>query len=133
IRALDRRQAVCDDERRPPLPKGLQAVLDERFALAVEARRRFIEDEDARVRENRPCDRHPLTLTAREADAPVTNDRVVALLECLDELVAVSDAADRLDFIARRMRTGISNVLGHRAIEEEVVLQHDAEVRAVVA
>src|SRR5207237_8223575 len=51
VRALNRRQPVGDDERRASLSQRLQAVLDHRLALAVEARRRFVEDrsEERRV------------------------------------------------------------------------------------
>src|SRR5207247_4558041 len=48
----DRREAVGDDERRPPLHELGQAFLDERLALAVQRGRRLVQDEDARVGEN---------------------------------------------------------------------------------
>ena len=87
-----------------PWRSDLQAVLDQRLALAVEARRRFVEDQDARVGEDRARDRDALALAARQPHAALADDRVVALLERLDELVAVRDAADRLDLLARRVR-----------------------------
>jgi hypothetical protein len=55
------------------------------------------------------------------------------VLELLDELVAVRDAAHRHDLVARGMRPCIGDVLRDRAVEQEVVLQHDAQVRAEVA
>src|SRR5207253_10328517 len=76
VRALNRRQPVGDDERRASLSQRLQAVLDHRLALAVEARRRFVEDEDARVGENRARDRHALALAARQPDAALADHRV---------------------------------------------------------
>ena len=51
----------------------------------------------------------------------------------LDELVAVRDAADGLHLVHRRVRPRKPDVFGDRAVEHEVVLQHDAELRAVVA
>ena len=122
-----------DDERRPPGAQRLQAVLDHCFALAVEARRRLVEDQDLRVGENRARDRDALPLAARQPDAALADDRVVALLEALDELVAVRDAAHRSDLLARGVRLRVGDVLGDRAVEEEVVLQHDPEMLAVVA
>ena len=74
--------------------RSAQAVLDQRLALAVEARRGLVEDQDARVGENRARDRDALALPARQLDAALADDRVVALLELLDELVAVRDPAD---------------------------------------
>jgi hypothetical protein len=76
-----------------------QAVLNHLLALAVEARRRFVEDQHARVRENRARDRHTLTLTARQLDAALADDRVVAVGKLADELVAVRDAAGVLDLL----------------------------------
>ena len=104
VGAADRRQPVRDDERRPALPQRAQAVLDQRLALAVEARRRLVEDQDARVGEDRARDRDPLALAARELHAALADDGVVALLEPADELVAVRDAAGRLDLLPRRAR-----------------------------
>ena len=41
---------------------GAAGLLDERLALAVEARGRLVQDEDARVREDRARDRDALPL-----------------------------------------------------------------------
>ena len=43
------------------------------------------------------------------------------------------DSADRLDLAARRVRLGVGDVLGNRPVEQEVVLQHHAEMRSIVA
>ena len=85
-----------------PLPQRFQAVLNHRLALAVEARRRLVENEDLGVGQNRARDGDALTLSARQAHAALADDGVVPLLERLDELVAVRDAADGFDFFARR-------------------------------
>src|SRR4051812_48208002 len=69
IRALDGRQPVRDDERGASAPQRFQAVLDQCLALAVEARRRFVENQDFGVGQDRPRDGHPLPLSARQAHA----------------------------------------------------------------
>src|SRR5262249_12503463 len=56
VGALDGRQAMGDDERGPSLAQRPEAVLNHRLAFAVEARRRLVQDEDARVGENRTRD-----------------------------------------------------------------------------
>ena len=131
IGAANRRQPVRDDERRPAVAQRSQAVLDHRLALAVEARRRFVEQQDPRIGENRARDRHALALAAGQPDAALADDRLVPLLEPLDELVGVRDPADPLDVGRRRVRRAVADVLGHGAVEQEVVLQHDAEMAAV--
>ena len=128
IGAANRRQPVGDDEGRPPGAQRPQAVLDERFALAVEARRRLVEDEDAGIRQDGARDRDALPLAAREPDAALADDRVVLLLEPLDELVAVRDVADRLDLVAPGVRPRVGDVFRDGAVEQEVVLEHDAQV-----
>ena len=56
--------------------------------------------------ENRARDRDALALAAREPDAALADDRVVPLLELLDELVGVRDPADALD-VRRASRAGV--------------------------
>src|SRR5690606_41874 len=91
VRTRDRRQAVREHERRAAAAQLAETIADQRLALAVEGGRRLIEDEDARVGQDRTCDRDPLPLTARQLHASLAHDRVVAVLEAADELVAVRD------------------------------------------
>ena len=90
-----------DDEGRTSVPKRAQAVANQRFALAVETRRRLVENENARIGEDRARDRDALALAAGELDAAFADDRVVALLEPVDELVAVRDARRRRECLRR--------------------------------
>ena len=80
-----------DDECRPSLHELRQAFLNQSFALAVERGGRFVEDQDARVREDRPRDRDALPLAAGELDSPLADYCVVAVRERLDEVVAVGN------------------------------------------
>src|SRR3970040_864023 len=52
VGARDGRELVGDDERRRTRPERAEPVLDHRLALAVEARRGLVENEDARVGED---------------------------------------------------------------------------------
>jgi len=45
----------------------------------------------------------------------------------------VGDQADCLDLVPRRVRPGVGDVRGNRSVEQEIVLQDDAEVLAIVA
>src|SRR5207237_6634522 len=93
IGALNRREAVSNDERRATTPQRLQPVLNQRFALAVEARSRFIENQNFRLSQNRSRDGDALPLPAGKLDPALADDRVVFLLKAFDELFAVGDAA----------------------------------------
>src|SRR5207253_2539244 len=121
-----------DDERGPAAPQRAQPVLDGGLALRVEAGRGLVEDQDARISEDRPRNRDPLALAAGELHAPLTHDGVVTLLEATHELIAVGDPRRLFDVLAGRVRPGECDVLRDRAVEQEVVLQHDAELPAVV-
>ena len=58
----DRTEPVRNDERRATTHEFLEAGLDEGLAFTVQARRRFVEDEDLGIREQRPRDGHALSL-----------------------------------------------------------------------
>ncbi len=133
VRPADGRQPVGDDEGRPPLHQLGQPFLDQRLALAVERRGRLVQDQDARIGQDRPRDRHPLPLAARELHPALADDRGVALRELLHELVAAGDARRPQHLLVRGVGPGVGDVLEHRAVEQEVVLEDHAEVGAVVA
>src|SRR5262245_61331023 len=101
IGALDRRKAMGDHERRPAFAQSLETVLNHGFTFAVEARRRFIENQNLRVCQDRARDGDPLALTTGEADAALANDGVVVFFEGLDKLVAMGDSTDGDDLFAR--------------------------------
>src|SRR5215204_414608 len=133
VGAADGREAVRDDEGRPPAPQRLQPVLYQRLALAVQARRGLVEDQNLRLGQDRARDGDALPLPARELHAALADDRVVAVGEAADELVAVRDAGRGPDLLAGRVRVREGDVVGDGAVEEEVVLQHRAELFAIVS
>src|SRR5438876_1462456 len=132
IRAADGRQAMRDDEGGTASPQVAEPVLDRRLALRVETGRGLVEDQDPRVGENRPRDRDPLALAPGELHAPLAHDGVVALSETAHEVVAMGDTRRCLDLLPGRAGPRECDVLGDRAVEQEVVLQHDAELPAVL-
>src|ERR1051325_11077982 len=79
IGAADGREPMRDDERRAARPQPAQAVLNHLLALAVEAGGGFIQNEDARVGEDRARDRDALPLAAGQLDAALAPHRVVTL------------------------------------------------------
>ena len=81
-----------DDERRSAATQRTEPVADECFALAIETRRRLVEDENSWISEDRARDRDALTLSTRKLDASLADDSVVLVFEFLRELVDVCDA-----------------------------------------
>src|SRR5262245_40957273 len=102
IRAFDRRQPVRDDERRAAAAQRTEAVADHRFTLAIETRRRFVEYENSWISQNRAGDCDALALAAGQLHTSLADDRVVALLESVDEFVTVRDARRCANLFVRR-------------------------------
>src|SRR5688572_23833860 len=133
VRALDGGETVRYDERRPAAPERAEAVTDEGLALAVQARRRLVENEDPRIGEDRASDRDPLALPPGQLHTSLADDRVVLRLELVDELVAVCDSTHCAHFVVGCIRLRERDVLLDGAVEQEVVLHDDAKVCSVVA
>src|SRR6202030_1680526 len=74
-----RRQAVRDDDHRPPLGDAQQVGADHRLALRVEGARRLVEDQDPRVVDQGPGDRDPLLLPARQIRRALLDIGLVAV------------------------------------------------------
>jgi hypothetical protein len=64
IRLADRRQPVRDDQAGAIGQQRFERGLDQLLVVTVERARRLVEDEDARVLEERARDREPLPLAA---------------------------------------------------------------------
>src|SRR5690606_9888630 len=132
VGGLDGGEAVRDDEGGAPAAEVLEAVADEGLALGVEAGGGLVEDEDAGVGDDRTRDGDALPLSAGELDAALADDGVVAVVEALDELIAVRDAGGGADLLDAGAGARERDVLADGAVEEEVVLEDDAELGAVV-
>ena len=66
IRRSDRRQAMGDDERRAPPDQPLESLLHLAFRLAVERGGRFIQQQDARISDERAGNSESLALATRQ-------------------------------------------------------------------
>ena len=123
----DRREAVGDDDRRPAAHRLAQAVADLRLGRRVDRRGRVVEDQDARVDDERARDRDALALAAGERDPALADHRVVAVRQRLDELVRLREARRALDLLVGRVGASERDVLAHRRREEERVLRDHAD------
>ena len=117
-----------DDEGGAALHEVAEAVLDHRFGLGVERAGGLVEDEDARVGEDGAGDGEALALAAGELDAALADDGVVAFGEALGELVDAGDAAGLQELLLGGVGAREEDVLADGAVEEEGLLQDDAEL-----
>src|SRR5207248_3182017 len=118
----NRREAVRDDERRAAVQEAAEGVLDLALGADVDRARRLVEDQDARVGEQRARERDELTLAEREAEAALAELGVVSLLEPGDEFVGADGTRGRGDLVPARFGAAEGDVVGNRAREEETFL-----------
>ena len=134
VGAADRRQPVRDDERRAAVAQRRAGRPGSCASLSLS--RLDVASSSSRIRgigEDRARDRDPLALAAREPDAALADDRLVPFSNC-----SMNSSACAIRLTARmssigRVRRAVADVLRDRAVEQEVVLQHDAEMAPVVA
>src|SRR6266567_351593 len=115
----NRRKAVRDHERGTPLHQVRKALLDHLLRFGVEAGCGFIEDQDARLRENRASNRDALPLAAREFYSALPHHRVVLIGKGLGKLVDARDSACAHEIFLRGIGPRESYVLTNRSIEQK--------------
>ena len=75
-----------------PLAISLHVLLDDPLALVVERARRLVEDQDARIGDQRARDGDALALAAGQRRAALAHDGVVAFRQLEDEFVRAGEA-----------------------------------------
>src|SRR5579863_5943279 len=108
-----------DDERRPAAHQVREALLDHRLRFGVEARRGFVQNEDARVGQYRASDGESLPLPAGELDAAFAYDGVVAVLESFGKLIHPRDAAGFEQLFLCCIRAREENVVPDGTVEKK--------------
>src|SRR5207249_5435683 len=121
-------QAVSDHDRRRPLDHSVDGLLDQALGLAVERAGGLVEDQDLWVRDDRAGDGDTLALSARQANPPVADHRVVPVGERHDEVVGVPDLRGADDGRLRDLVPPVGDVLPDRGVEQERLLRDDAEI-----
>jgi len=121
-------QAMGDDDRRAALHQARERGLHGGFALGVEVRRRLVEDQHARVRDDRARERDPLLLPARELRAALADRGVVAIGEARDEVVRERVLRGGFDLGLRRHgHRAVRDVVADRSGEQDRLLRHHRE------
>src|SRR5579871_1023543 len=121
-------EAMGDDDDGAALGDAAHVALDQPLAVVVERRGRLVEDENARIGRERPGDRDALALAAGEIGAALLDQGVIPLGQLVDEFLRAGEAGDLDHPRARHRRIGECDVLVNGAVEQQVLLQHDADV-----
>ena len=126
IRSAESRCAMTNTVR--PSRDLRHVLLNNALALVVERACRLIENQDARVGNQRAGNGDALPLAPGQAAAPLTDDRVIALGELENEVMGAGELCCGDDALGRHGRIGESDIVPHRAVEQHVVLKHDADL-----
>src|SRR6185436_11756355 len=87
VRALDRGQAVGDDDGGAVRHQLRQRLLHQAFAGGVERGRSLVEQQDLRVAQDGAGDGQPLPFASGQAGAVLADDRVVPVRQLDDPVV----------------------------------------------
>src|SRR5207237_9973706 len=123
VGVADRREAVRDRDRRAALGQPVERLLHQPLGLGVERARRFVEDEDRRVAQDRAGDRDALLLTAGETVAALADDRVITLGQRRDHVMYARRVGGGFDLLVGCVRLREAEGLAHGRREEVGLLR----------
>jgi hypothetical protein len=117
-----------DDEHGTSLSDTAHVILDDPLALIVKRAGRLIEDQNAGIGDECARDSNTLALATRQAGAALSNHGVVALWEFQNEVVGAGQLRSSDNVFGKRSWISQRDVIVDRAVEEDVFLQHDADL-----
>src|SRR5262249_2623739 len=123
----DRREPVREKDDRPPGDPRLEPREDPPLRLAVESARRFVENEDRGIADDRSREGDSLPLAAGQVLAGFLERGVEAPGETPDEGIEAHRQDRFLDRLPRRVPRPVAQVVEQRAAEEKGLLLDDAD------
>src|ERR1051325_7059108 len=106
------------------------SVLNLLFSIRINRCGRFIENQNARIMQDRASDADSLTFTPAESLAALTNLSIIAIRLFDDEIMRICGLRCRHDILTGRIGSGESDVFINRAAEEKRLLKHHADLGA---
>ena len=126
----NRGEAVSDHDGRLALHQPVQSLEDQLFRGRVETRAGLVQNQDGAVADHGASDGDALALAAGEGHAPLANHGVVTLRHLLDELMRVGQLGGAENLGAAGFRLAVRDVVPDRAVEQQSLLQHEADLLA---
>jgi hypothetical protein len=117
-----------DNEHGTSLSDTAHVILDDPLALIVKRAGRLIEDQNAGIGDECARDSNRLALATRQAGAALSHHGVVALWEFQNEVVGAGQLRSNDNVFGKRSWISQRDVIVDRAVEEDVFLQHDADL-----
>ena len=128
VRVADGAEAMGDDEGGAPGHQLLQRRLNLTLGAGVHAAGGLVQDEDAGIGQHGPGDGEKLALALAQARAPLAQHGVITLGQSFDEIVGVGQFGRGHHLFIAGVGSAKADVVHHRVVEEEGVLQHDADL-----
>src|SRR5216684_4671050 len=121
---------MCNHKNSAPRHQIMQRGLHQRLRLAVESRRRLVQNQYGRVLQQSTRDSDALTLAPGKPHAPFSNDRIVTRWKSEDEFVCQGSAGRSFNFLLRDIGLTVSNVVASRVVEQHRILSNDSDLRS---
>ena len=117
-----------DDEAGPSAQQHGQRLLQSHFRLRIDAAGRLVENQQARIGQQRPGEANHLPFAVRQLAPALADECVEPLRQRLDQIQAIESAANVPQFVGRGIGLGEPDVVRHGPHEQEVLLQHQTEL-----
>jgi len=126
----DGAQPMRDDQSCASRGRPLQGINDETFRCRIETARRFIEDENGRIAQDRARDGDALFLSTGESAASFRHQSVIAIGQALDELICIGRYRGSDDFLLACASAAEGDIFTNGSAEEQRILEHEADLLA---
>ncbi|MNY09249.1 hypothetical protein D3C86_1421560 [compost metagenome] len=121
-----------DDQGGAVFHQAGQRLLNQVFALCIEGAGGFVEQQDRRIHQQRPCDGQALALAAGQTEAAIAQMRLVTIGHGFDKVVGVGDFCRFLHFSKRCRRVAVADVLFDAAEKQRRGLRDQCEATTQV-
>src|SRR2546428_3866699 len=126
VRMLHRREPMRDHEYGAMRHQPFDGLLPQPLRFGVERARRFVENQNRGIAQERVRDGDALALAAAQPRAALTEQRAVAFRQPHDEFVRVRRARGPAYLLERHVLQTVGDVGKHAVVEQHRLLRHDA-------
>jgi hypothetical protein len=133
LSALHRRQPVRDDERGSAFEHAAESVTHAEFGFGVDARGRFVENQNLWIVRQGARERNELLLAGGKSGTALAHFLVEAVGQCPDEVRQVHVFGGLRDVGILNALGTQANISGDGAAEEKRILQDDSKTAAEIA
>ena len=123
-------EPVRDDESGAAFHHFVERQIEPRLGHRIERAGRLVEDQDRRIFEQSARHREPLPLAAGQEPAALADPRFKPIGIAIDEIGGLRARRRRAQFVVSRIRLADAQVLRDRAVEQQRLLEHDADIVA---